>query len=618
MLVEPPLTPETGGEIATVAVRLSSVGIADCPQPVGCGTLLSGSLVVVSNDQHTGAGGPTLTPTPSEAGYEWVLHRMPGAIYRCWADADLSMVALTDRIERLTGYPVEALVANAEHSYASLIHPDDRAHVVATMAMVRDRGEPRDIEYRLRHRQGHELWVRHEAWPVGADHADAPGLIEGFIFDVTERRRMQRADAERQVAHALQQRCLFELATDPAVAEGRVDELAHEVSERVAALVGVERASVWLLDGSGERLELIDLFIRSTGEHRRDAVLLARDVPDYFQALRTGRSIDAHDALVDPRTREFADSYLRPQGIRSMLDAAIRVAGKVAGVVCLEHVGDARVWQKHEVDFAGEVADQLSLALYSRARLAAQAEQEELRAQLFQSQKMDALGRLAGGVAHDFNNVLMAISGNAEILHATVDDPIQRRCAEEIVDASFRAGELVGQLLRFARREPLDLRTVDLGDVVRQLEGMLRRLLDKRLRFEVQVGGPEFRVRASETLIQQVLTNLVVNARDAVEDGGHIILALDRVDWAEPGEPARPQARVRVIDDGAGMSAEIRAKVFEPFFTTKQPGEGTGLGLATVYSIVRRCGGLVEIDSEVGRGTTVTVMLPVVTSAPPP
>ncbi|MFO7567883.1 MAG: ATP-binding protein [Enhygromyxa sp.] len=414
-------------------------------------------------------------------------------------------------------------------------------------------------------------------------------------------------DAERQLEHVRRQRCLVELATHPALVEGRLEELARLANERVAELADVERVGVWRLDSGAEQIELVDLFIRSSGIHQHELTLSASRCPVYFEALRAGRSIDAHDALTDPRTCEFADDYLRPLGIVAMLDAPIRVAGQVVGIFCLEQVGEPRRWRKHEVEFAGEVADQLSLALLNRARLEAQVEQEELRAQLYHSQKMDALGRLAGEVAHDFNNLLMAIGGNAELLAVSLRDPQLHRSATEIVEASVRAGELVTQLLRFARREPLELRTLELGEVVRSLEGMLRRLLGKRRRFEVQIIDQPLWVRASETLIQQVLTNLVVNARDAVGESGHIRVELDVLDSGH--------ARLRVSDDGSGMSLETRAKAFEPFFTTKQAGHGTGLGLAMVYSIVRRCEGVVDIDSELGRGTTVTVLLPLVSES---
>jgi PAS domain S-box-containing protein len=534
---------------------------------------------------------------------DWVAQRLPAAIYRCVVGPELTMMALTPRFEVLTGHPVRALIGNAQYSYASLIHPEDRPAVVETVRRVGETGVALEFEYRIRHANGGELWVRHEAWPVATGDGGGRACIEGFIFDVSEQCRMQRAETERHLAHVRQQRYLVELATHPALVEGRFEELAQLLTERVAELVQVERTSVWLLDAGAEQLQLVDLFKRSTATHEHHSRLSASQYPCYFAALRSGRSIDAHDAHSDPRTCEFAEDYLRPLGIVAMLDSAIRVAGKVVGVVCLEHVGATRRWHKYDVDYAGEVADQLSLALANRARLEAQAEQEELRAQLYQSQKMDALGRLAGGVAHDFNNVLMAIGGNAELLAATLEDPQLRQSAVEIVEVSYRASELIAQLLRFARREPLELRTIDLRVVVQRLEGLLRRLLDKRLHFEVRMSAEPLFVRATEVLIQQILTNLVVNARDAIAESGHIVIDVDIVDG---------HARLRVLDDGAGMSPEVRSKAFEPFFTTKPPGDGTGLGLATVYSIVRCCGGVVDVESELGRGTTVTVLLPLV------
>lgn len=531
------------------------------------------------------------------------------------------MLALTERFEALTGHPVGAVIDNQTFSYASLIDPDDRSAVIEAARQLtqpgHQSGQSVELEYRLRHASGEQLWIRQLAWPVADPHGRA--RIEGFIFDVSEQHRMRQREAERQRAHVRQQRCLLELATHPTLAEGRIEALSQVATERLAELARVERASVWLLDQSGERLELVDLFVRSRAAHERGVTLTATQYPAYFEALRSGRSIDADDACTDPRTHEFADGYLRPLGIGALLDSAIRVVGKVVGVVCLEHVGPPRRWHKHEIDFVGEVADQLSLALLNRARLEAHAVQDELREQLHQSQKMDALGRLAGGVAHDFNNVLTAIIANAELLLAKLQDPELRQSAAEILDVSDRAGELVAQLLRFARRErePSEPRIIELREVVRKLETLLRRLLGKRLHFEVRLGAEPVHVQASEVMIQQVLTNLVVNARDAVGEAGRIIVELDVVEslavagvrTGAGSEQPRPYARLRVTDDGGGMSPEVQSQLFEPFFTTK-PGDGTGLGLPTVYSIVHGCGGLVDVDSEPGRGTTMTVLLP--------
>ncbi|MCB9637695.1 MAG: GAF domain-containing protein [Myxococcales bacterium] len=141
---------------------------------------------------------------------------------------------------------------------------------------------------------------------------------------------------------------------------------------------------------------MVDLYRRSANQHEAGSILKAEDFPAYFEALRSGRYIDAHDALRDPRTNEFSDIYLRPLGITSMIDAALRVGGEVVGALCLEHVGPQRMWQDHEISFSGEVSDQIAHALLNRANLEAKAEQVRLQEQLFRSQKMEAVGRLAG------------------------------------------------------------------------------------------------------------------------------------------------------------------------------------------------------------------------------
>jgi signal transduction histidine kinase len=309
-----------------------------------------------------------------------------------------------------------------------------------------------------------------------------------------------------------------------------------------------------------------------------------------------------------------------------VLDAAIRIGSEMVGTVCLEYVGAQHVWQGHEIEFAGEVADQLSLALHNRARSEAQAREQQLQEQLLHAQKMDALGRLAGGIAHDFNNLLMIIGGSAELLEMQLEDPTVRSSAQDIVAASRRASELTEQLLSFSRQQPLARYNLDLCAVVGKLERMLRRLLGRGVNLEVVLPEEPTIVCATEGLVQQVLTNLVVNARDAVSQDrnkpGHIEVTVEVIgftheitDLAEPVPPGR-YASICVADDGVGMSPEVRARVFEPFFTTKPAGQGTGLGLSTVYSIARRCNGMVKIASEPGHGSSVYVLLPIVDGQP--
>jgi PAS domain S-box-containing protein len=561
-----------------------------------------------------------------EQSFEWAVQRMPGVVYRCAADSQLSMRALTQGVAELLGYPASDFIDNVVRSYASVIHPDDRAAIVERLHEILDAAaaQPEQLEYRVVTADARERWVQHKAWVVRDEHGK-PAWLEGFLFDVTEHRLLQLAEQQRLAAYGRQQRALVTLAT-AAAGNGAIAEVASLATELLVNAVQVERASVWLLDPTRSHLELIDLFVRTTATHQHGAKLPARDFPAYFAAMRSGRVIDAHNAAVDPRTCEFADSYLRPLGIVAMLDAAIRFGSEVVGTVCLEYVGAAHVWQGHEIEFAGEIADQLSLALHNRARSEAQAREQQLQEQLLHAQKMDALGRLAGGVAHDFNNLLMIIGGSAELLETRLDDATLRSSAQDIIAASRRASELTEQLLHFSRQQPLARYDLDLGVVVGKLERMLRRLLGRGVKLEVMIPDEPAIVCATEGLIQQILTNLVVNARDAVSQDrnkpGHIEVTVEVIgftqeitDLAEPVPPGR-YASICVADDGVGMTPEVRARVFEPFFTTKPAGQGTGLGLSTVYSIARRCNGMVKIASEPGQGTRVYVLLPIVDGQP--
>jgi PAS domain S-box-containing protein len=560
--------------------------------------------------------------------FEWAVQRMPGVVYRCAGDSQLSMRALTQGVADLLGYPASDFIDNVVRSYASVIHPADRDEVVGRLRGIVERAAAaaEQLEYRVITADGRELWVQHRAWLVH-DHHGHPACLEGFIFDVTEHRLLQMSEKQRHAAYERQQRVLLALATASAAAEVSVENLAAMATELIVDAVDIDRASVWLLDQTRSQLELVDLYARSTTVHELGLKLPAADFPAYFAAMRSGRVIDVHDAMSDPRTREFADLYLRPLGIVAVLDAAIRLGSEVVGFVWLEQLATARPWQGHEIEFAGEVADQLSLALHNRARGEAQAREQQLQEQLLHVQKMDALGRLAGGIAHDFNNLLMIIGGSAELLEMRLDDATLRSSAQDIITASRRASELTEQLLDFSRQQPLARYNLDLCAVVRKLERMLRRLLGRGVNLDVIIPDESAIVCATEGLIQQVLTNLVVNARDAVSHDkkkpGNIEITVEVIefmhaitDLAEPVPPGR-YASICVADNGIGMSPAIRARVLEPFFTTKPAGQGTGLGLATVYSIARRCDGMVKITSEPGRGSSFYVLLPIVGGTDP-
>jgi signal transduction histidine kinase len=228
-------------------------------------------------------------------------------------------------------------------------------------------------------------------------------------------------------------------------------------------------------------------------------------------------------------------------------------------------------------------------------------EQNRLEEQLRQSQKMEAVGRLAGGIAHDFNNLLTVILGNLELLRGGASGPDAAELVESTERAATQAAELTKQMLGFARRQPLRTVTLDLNPLVKDALNLIRRSIDRRIAIDFRPAADLLAVTADPVQMQQVVMNLCLNARDAMPDGGTLI-----VETANAGG----RVRLSVADTGMGMTEEVRLRIFEPFFTTKDVGKGTGLGLAVVYGAAQAHGGTVECHSVPGQGSRFDVYLP--------
>lgn len=323
----------------------------------------------------------------------------------------------------------------------------------------------------------------------------------------------------------------------------------------------------------------------------------AEDVTEFVRLKQRGKELQALTAELKSHGAQMEEEiYLRAQEIQDA-NRGLRDAKQEL---------EERVRERTE-----------ELACANQALRSEIEQSRRLEEQIRRAQKMEAFGQLAGGIAHDFNNLLTAINGFSELLLAEVIPPTgQADYLREIRNAGERAAALTRQLLAFSRKQVLQPVALDLNVLLDDLSRMLHRLIgaDVELRtvFDPTLGP----VRVDPGQIEQVILNLVVNARDAMPAGGQLTIATRNVDGPRPPQPhlgnggSEGYVQLEVRDDGVGMDAATRAKIFEPFFTTKPPGEGTGLGLAVVHGIVRQSGGTIDVESEPGRGTTFRIGLP--------
>jgi nitrogen-specific signal transduction histidine kinase/CheY-like chemotaxis protein len=255
-----------------------------------------------------------------------------------------------------------------------------------------------------------------------------------------------------------------------------------------------------------------------------------------------------------------------------------------------------------------ELEERAEALVHANAELKVQvSERTKAEDQLRQAQKMQALGQLTGGIAHDFNNLLTVIQGSADMLRRPgIEDGKRVRFAEAIVQASSRAAALTGQLLAFARRQPLRPEIIDVNELIRDMTDLLDRTLGERIEVRTILLPEACSVEADRAQLESALLNVAVNARDAMAEGGLLTIRTAALDEA----PGRRMIAVSISDSGTGMDADTLDRAFEPFFTTKATGKGTGLGLSQVYGFASQSGGDVRIESAPGAGTTVTLLLP--------
>ncbi len=486
-------------------------------------------------------------------------------------------------------------------------------------ARLEQAGVVSGFEARLRRRDGRIIQVEDTARLVH-DEAGAIVWFEGTLQDVTDARRAQ-------TLRVGQARLLEMIAVGMPLAD-TLDGLVRLIERLCDGMLG----SILLLDETGKRLRhgaapsLPEAYARAV-----DGIAIGPNVGSCGTAMYLGRSVIVADIATDPLWADYRE-LAGAHGLRACWSTPIAVQqGRIVGSFAM-YYREPRSPSEAETELIATAAHIAGIAIESaqatgalhRMYAAAQRElqeRERIEAQLLQAQKMEAIGRLAGGVAHDFNNTLGVILGYGRLLVARLEGDLKRRM-EQIVEAGERAADLTRQLLAFSRKQVLHARVVDLNDVVGGMDDMLRRLIGEDVQLTSTLGATQGFVRADPGQIGQVLMNLAVNARDAMPSGGRLTIettnvVLDEAYAAQhPGSHAGPHVMLAVSDSGVGMSPDVQRHVFEPFFTTKEKGKGTGLGLATAYGVVKQSDGYIEVESRLGAGTTFRVYLPAVREEP--
>jgi len=372
-----------------------------------------------------------------------------------------------------------------------------------------------------------------------------------------------------------------------------------DISEKPRTYAGAIRgplAHINVLENISDGIVLFDEDLNYTYINQRGSELLAREPGDLI-----GKNY--WQEYPEARGTPFAEAYAR--------------AVETHAVTVFEDFYEP--WQRWFENRIYPAADGI-MVLFTEIteRKKQEAERGALEQQLRQAQKMEAIGRLAGGVAHDFNNMLMIIQGHADVMLEELSEGDEMRAdLLEISEAARRSAELTRQLLAFSRKQTLQPQVMDANRLMRGLDKMLRRLIGEDIDLKLVLAEDLHRVKVDPGQIEQVVMNLVINARDAMADGGKLTLETANVELDAqyaarhsghviPGE----YVMIAVSDDGCGMDAETRAKIFDPFFTTKERGKGTGLGLSTVHGIVNQSGGHIRVYSELTHGTTFRIYFP--------
>ena len=418
----------------------------------------------------------------------------------------------------------------------------------------------------------------------------------------------------------LRERLAFEeLVTDlstrfVSVGSEDLDATLNDALGEIGTFAGVDRVYIFRFTPNGRAMDNTHEWCSPGTEPQIDVLQdLSLDALPWWS-----RQLKARQVIHVPDVREMGPEFaaeratLDAQKVLSVLAIPMILEDTVVGFVGYDAVREPKRWAQADIALL-RIASEIFMSALERAR--ADRERRELEAQLVQARSLENVARLAGGVAHDFNNLLAIILNYATLLRREIADASQREKLDELFGAARSAADLTRQLLLVGRRDIVEPMVLDLSDVVTSLKGILKQALGENIELRLELGDDLETVRVGLPQVEQVIVNLTLNARDALPRGGTLLIRTENVEIS-PEYAARiidvtpgRYVRIRVRDDGTGMTPDVEARAFEPFFSTKSGG-GTGLGLSSVHGIVKRAGGHVTLSTSAGVGTTVDVFLP--------
>ncbi len=523
----------------------------------------------------------------------------------------------------IVGYPESELL---NKTFQDITHPDDLdAELNYVHQMLSGEISTHTMEKRYYHKEGSIVWVL-LAVALIKDDAGVPLYFISQIQDITKNKSAE-LHSDRQLLFT---KALNEIA-EVIIFEDNPEDILESANRIIGETLKLDRALIYDISFMDNHITGLCEWLSQNHPDiapTKDRYPLEMFLTPFTEIKRTRKFLESHSDAVNKHFIEDGSGKIlhEQMKIKSLIWYPFAFDEHGYYVFTLNQIMGKRLWAQDEIGFLESVAKQISMALIKikllKERKLAEAEKNRLELRLGKSQKMEAMGQLAGGISHDFNNLLTVINGYSQMLlmNPKLPDNI-RQSIEAIEQSGEQAAGLTRQLLMFSRHHPIEPKVVNLNSIVSGMEKMLHRLIRENVIITINIAPNLWQIKADAGSIEQVIMNLVVNASDAMPDGGRLTVEVENVNIDGLGSLAHLQdvtpglyVMLSVSDTGCGMDDKVREHIFEPFFTTKEIGKGTGLGLATVYGIIKQSNAHIDVQSEPGKGAVFQLYFPKIKS----